>query len=184
MTTYRPRPGAIGLVPVRGWGGAAIRLGEFVLDGLCVVQHAFVLLDDGTVIGAEPEGATIFPLSHYADVPVWWIDREVSDATRALVVAEARSWEHRPYSWWAYLWVGALRLGLRPRWLQRKVAAGRAAMCSQMADLVWRAVAADPSISEAEREDLTLFAGRPAGAVSPGDLYQLADAVTPAAVKR
>lgn len=168
------RPGAIGLSPIHGIGGFGIQLGELILDRRDSAQHAFILLDDGTVLEAEPKGARIAPLAHCAK-PIAWIDPPLSDATRAAIVRIARSHVGCGYSWWAYAWLALEKFGLRPAWVKRKVDNPGNAMCSQLVDRIWREAAKELAPSDPDQRLLHLFAdGRDPGTVTPGDLAWIA----------
>ena len=167
------RPGAIGLVPVRGLGGEGIKLGELILDGLCAVQHAFILLEDGTVVGAEPHGPTVVPLADYDGTEIFWIDREMSPFARDRVLAHARPRAGEGYNWWAYVWLGCEKFHFHPDWVKRRVDDPRNAMCSQRVDRVYQMARAD-CVNPTDLTALTLFNdGRDPGDVTPGDLYPL-----------
>lgn len=167
-------PGAIGVVPVDGLGGLGIQLGELINDRRDGAQHAFVLLDDGTVLEAEPEGARVSPLEHCAK-PVAWIDPPLSDDTRARIVRRARSKKGSGYNWWSYVWIGLSRFGMRPKWLRKRVADPDNNMCSQLCDLIWQEVAAELPADSADKRLLRLFDdGRLPGNVTPGDLAWIA----------
>lgn len=168
-------PGAIGLVPVEGWAGIGIKFGEMLLDGKSDVQHAFILLDDDTVLEAQPNGAQIVPLSKYNDRKVIWLDPPLSDEARGVVVRIARTMVGVRYDWWAYLWLFLNRLGFRPKWVLRKVDNPKNDMCSQLADRVYR-MASEQVTDQHDKTLLTLFTdGRDPGDVTPGDLAYLAE---------
>lgn len=172
--TAEARPGAIGVVPVAGVGGFGIQLGELIIDRRDGAQHAFVLLDDDTVLEAEPKGARVSPLAHCAR-PIAWIDPPLSDATRAVVVRTARGFVGCGYNWWSYLWLALCRFGLRPGWLRKRVADPGNNMCSQLCDLIWQDAAAALAPSDPDVKLLHLFDdNRLPGNVTPGDLAWIA----------
>lgn len=189
---FVPLPGDIGLVTTPGWAGLGIKFGEFLVDGKDEAQHAFMLLDDGTVIGAEPgpDGARIRPLSDYDGQTIWWVHRDLCEAARVLVVEEARRHEHERYDWWAYLWLASVRFGFRPQWVKRRMDDPSNDMCSQMVDRIYRNVRArirlrifigrgsrrQPDVHPSDIAALTLFDdGRDPGNVTPGDLWAIHD---------
>jgi hypothetical protein len=166
--TYVPRPGDIFLTQIGGLLGLVIRVAQGLLVGdWSRYTHAGIILEDGTVIAAQPRGARIDPLTSIIDdrplailpVPDWAEDR------RDEIVAAARMLEGHPYGFLDYLYIGFMRLerkaGYRvtPRWLTRFVASDRSLICSAFADKVWC------------KNGLHLFDdGRLHGEVSPGDL--------------
>lgn len=169
------KPGAIGLVPVRGLGGFGIQLGELLVDRHDGAQHAFILLDDGTVLEAEPKGARIAPLAHCAG-PIVWLDPPLHDSTRDVIVKVARTYEGCKYSWWAYLWLACNRFGLHPAWLRSRVDDPHWNMCSQLVDRIWRQAAGMLPELNPDRRWLHLFDdGRDCGNVTPGDLRAVAE---------
>ena len=167
------QPGAIGLISVRGLIGFGIRTGELLLNGHDRKQHAFVLLDDGTLLEAKPGGAQINGLDEYAGLTISWIDRPLSPAARAAVVAVARTKKGVQYNWWAYVWLGLTKIRIRPKVVLARVDNPNNAICSQLVDRIYqeaRAQVSDPQ----DKTLLTLFNdGRDPGDVTPGDLWPL-----------
>lgn len=62
-----PPPGSFGLAVIRGNAGPLIAVGEALLGSGSRYEHAFVVLDNGEVLEAEPGGAVISPLQRYVD---------------------------------------------------------------------------------------------------------------------
>lgn len=191
MTTLAPPPpvlpGAFGLVRQHTLGQGVIAGLEGLFGIGSPFVHAFLVLDNGEVIGAQPgpAGAVIEPVQPYldrhaadpdsvvfCDAP---IRRRLADygggdpdghleaALRRLVVAAGRSFEARRYSFLDYVWLAALHtLGDRaPAWLARKVESTRHVICSQLVDAAF-ALAGVQLYTD----------GRFAGSVTPGDLGQ------------
>lgn len=166
---YVPQPGDIGLTSISGWGGTAIRVGQWILgDGFSRYEHAFVYVGRGPddndlmIVEAEPGGALLSPLTRYTPETVLWLrcpllfGKAVGDA--------ARTYVGRPYSWADYASLGAERFHIPVPGLRQYVASSGHMMCSQLAD---RAAA---------RGGWHLFAdGRDPGDVTPGDLWELAE---------
>ena len=162
MTDYTPRPGEIFLTQIGGLMGLAIRFAQGVVVGdWSRYTHAGIILDDDTVIAAQPAGARIDPLDTILydrplailPVPDW------AEHRRDDIVATARRYVGHPYGFGDYLYIGLVRLGIRPKWLTRFVASDATLICSALADKVWNL------------NGIQLFDdGRLHGEVSPGDL--------------
>lgn len=125
--------------------------------------HAYIVLDDETVIAAQPGGARVDSLSDYKNKAIY-IQRDLTEEQRAAIVAEARSLEGLPYSFLDYLAIALARLGIKPQWLKNYIANTGHMICSQLCDEVYR------------RAGINLFNdGRLPQEVTPGDLlYVLA----------
>lgn len=157
---YQPKPGDFGLTRIPGVLGWFIRLGQALTGDPSRYTHAFVVLHDGLIIEAMPSGARIVPLTvRTQEWPLAYSQADLDDATRARIVAAARSFEGRGYSFVNYLSLALLGLGLKPAWLRRYVAASDRMICSQLVDEAYR------------RAGVPLFDdGRAPGDVTPGDL--------------
>ena len=161
---YPPSPGMFGLTRIGGWLGVLISLGQWLVGDASRFSHAFVVLDDGTVMEAMPSGARIAPL---ADVlacrPLafsWAIP--LTPIQRFDIVAAARSLEGTRYGFSAYLHLALSRFGIRWAWLSRHLERNGRMICSQLVDVVYR------------RAGLQLFDdGRACHDVTPGDLANL-----------
>lgn len=155
-----PLPGDFGLVSISGWGGIGVRIGQWLNgDGWSDYHHAFVVLDHGQVLEAEPDGARIAPLSQCAGTNATYSDWPLTDAQRTAVVQAARPLEGTPYSWLDYLSLALHRLHIPAPRLRRYIADSGHMICSQLVDHVYL------------RAGLHMFHdGRWEGDVTPGDL--------------
>lgn len=155
-----PRPGDFGLVSISGIAGLAVRIGQWANgDGFLDYHHAFVVLDRGEILEAEPGGARIRPLSQYDGTNAVYSSWDLTDDQRAMVVAQARPLIGTPYSWLDYLSLALHRFHIRPPGLKAYIASTGHMLCSQLADEVYR------------RAGLQMFNdGRWPGDVTPGDL--------------
>lgn len=155
-----PRPGDFGLTEIRGITGWLVGLGQFLNGDASIFSHAFVVLDDGTVMEAQPGGARITPLETYSRRPVAFSTHlATTEAQRDEIVRQARLLEGTPYSFLDYLALALTRLRVRPRWLRRYVASTGHMICSQLVDEAYR------------RAGVHLFTdGRLSQDVTPGDL--------------
>jgi hypothetical protein len=161
VTAVVPRAGDIGVTPSSGFAAWVIR----VATRSPHAAHAFLATGNGTqVIEGDPHGARYNDARHYRDV-TWLtnLSAGMTDAQRAEAVAWAVKHLYTPYSW-----VDDAEIGLvdvfhwAPGWMRRRLRSNRHMMCSQFCDADYHAVGRD------------LFRdGRPAGGVSPGDLYKL-----------
>lgn len=157
------KPGDIGLTSIGGWLGFWVSLGQHLAGDSSKYTHAYIVLDDETVIAAQPGGARIDRLSDYKNKAIY-IQLELTDEQRAAIVAEARSLEGLPYSFLDYLALALARFGIKPKWLKKYIADTGHMICSQLCDEVYR------------RVGINLFNdGRLPQEVTPGDLlYVLA----------
>lgn len=161
MTTDR-MPGTIGLVPMGGNGGRLIRAGQWLNgDGFEDFEHAFVYLDAGDIIEAEPGGAMIRPL-HYGGVH-WCegIARLLPPVTSKAMADVAVQLEGVPYSWADYAALLAHRLRIPAPHLRGYIASTGHMICSQLADELYLRLGAH-----------VFDDGRWPGYVTPGALYQ------------
>lgn len=146
----------IGTDPV-GWG---IRVGEWANgDGFSKYAHAGILLDDATILEAEPGGARIRPMTEYATDLMAWSSWDLTPGQRASIVAAARGLEGVPYSFVDYFAIAAHRFRLPLPGLRRYVSSSGHMICSQLVDEAY------------SQADVHLFAdGRWPGYVTPADL--------------
>jgi uncharacterized protein YycO len=159
-----PQPGAIGLTNVVGPVGRLISLGEFLCgDGFTRYEHAFLVLDNGELIEAQPGGAVIRPLTEYDQRDVLFVaPAGLTDEQRAAVVAAAVGYLGTPYSFLDYAAIAAHRFRLPIPGLRRYVASTGHQICSQLVDQCYL----DAGVH--------LFDdGRWPGWVTPGDLALL-----------
>jgi uncharacterized protein YycO len=138
------RPGDYGVCRIHGLIGFLIRVAQWLNgNGFRNYEHAFLVLDDQTVIEAEPGGARITPLGYYLDAPagsVAWSTVELTDEQRAAIVAAGRSYEHTPYSYLEYPAIAARRLHLPfGRLLRRYANSTRHLICSQLVAMAYAA---------------------------------------------
>lgn len=157
-----PNPGDIGLTKIRGFAGKFVFLGQWFVGDLSPWTHAFILLDDDTVIEAMPGGARITPLSDYEGREILWSEFPLADEQRLRIVAEARSLEGTPYSFADYVALFLERVGFRFGIVKRYVTSSGHMICSQLCDEVYR------------RCGIHLFDdGRMPQDVTPGDLHRV-----------
>lgn len=155
-----PKMGDFGLITGRDPVGRLIRLGEWVNgDGFSLFSHAIVLLDDNTILEAEPGGARIRPVTEYPVGDVTWSDWPLTDAERSLVVIRARSLLDTPYSFLDYAALATHRLHIPAPGLHSYIASTHHMICSQLVDEAYK------------RAGLAMFAdGRWPQDVTPADL--------------
>lgn len=155
-----PLPGDFGLVSIPGAGGWGVRVGQWLNgDGWSDFHHAFVVLDQGEVLEAEPGGARIVPLVNYAGSNAVYSSWPLTDDQRAAIVGEARPLVGTPYSWLDYLSLALHRLHIPAPHLRAYIASTGHMICSQLTDEVYR------------RAGLHMFNdGRWPGDITPGDL--------------
>lgn len=155
------KPGDIGLTRIGGVLGFFVSLGQHLAGDSSRYTHAYIVLDDETVIAAQPGGARVDPLSDYDNKSIY-LQRDLTDEQRATIVSEARSLEGLPYSFLDYLAIALARFGIKPKWLKRYIADKGHMICSQLCDEVYR------------RAGIHLFNdGRLPQEVTPGDLLYI-----------
>lgn len=153
-----PRPGDFGLSKIGGVLGWWIGLGQFITGDASRYTHAFVVLDDQTVIEAMPGGAIITPLEKYKGRAVF-CNMDISSKKREVIVKEGRALEGTPYSFMDYLALALAHFGIRPKRLRKYIQNTGHMICSQLVDEVYR------------RAGVHMFNdGRLPQDVTPGDL--------------
>ncbi len=166
-----PNLGDFGVCPTYGnWRDRLI--GRIIRwDTSSPVNHAFVYIGDGLIVEAQPGGATRSPYDRYRNT--FWSTGKIAlnDTERAGIVAAARADVGVPYGWWDIVAIAFVqkrwfhgRLGRNWLWkrLAARVSRNGTLICSQLVDEAYAT------------GGVALFAdGRPAGSVSPGDLFTL-----------
>lgn len=163
-----PRPGDFGLLAGYDPVDRLIRFAEWVNgDGFPLYRfplysHAFTLLDDDTILEAEPGGARIRPVTEYPASAVTWSSWDLTDGQRAAIVAAARQREGTPYSALDYFSLAAHRLHIPAPGLRQYIASTGHMICSQLEDQIYLDA------------DLHMFSdGRWPGDVTPAALRQV-----------
>lgn len=159
-----PEPGTFGLARIGGFSGVLVSLGQWIIGDASRYTHAFIVLDDETVMEAEPAGARVSPLpgvlSRQPIAFSWAIP--LTEEQRARIVREARACEGVRYGFTAYLHLALSRFGIRSGWLIRRLEHDGRMICSQLVDAVYA------------RAGVHLFDdGRAPFDVTPGDLANL-----------
>lgn len=161
---YIPPPATFGLSKIAGPVGVFIAIGQLIAGDTSLFTHAFIVLDDETVLEASPGGARIMPLKDRLGwVPIAWSwDIKLSALEARDIVAAARTLVGTKYSFLDYLSLGLLHLGLNRGWVQRRVQTSGHMICSQLVDEVYK------------RGGVHLFTdGRHSGDVTPGALANI-----------
>jgi hypothetical protein len=179
-----PLPGSFGLTKIEGLTGRFVSAMQGAGGHGSPYTHAFLVLDNGEVIEAQPGRAVIRPLADYlerqaadpedvvfCDAP---IRRRLADygggdpdgylesVLRRMVVAAGRSMEGTPYSFVDYLSLALLHtIGdeRRPEWLTDYVADSGHLICSALLDRAYELVGIE-----------VFDDGRAHGDVMPADL--------------
>jgi hypothetical protein len=153
--------GDIGLVRGSGLAGRLIRWAT-----RSPYAHAFLYVGDhaeGDLIEGDPHGVRYNRTSRYSDI-LWLtnLSAGLTDVQRTTIVYYATQHLGIPYSWIDDAEIGFTDVfGWAPRWMRRRLRSDRTLMCSQLCDLAYHEAGVD------------LFKdGRPAGAVSPADLWR------------
>jgi len=156
--TNTPQPGDFGLSRIGGVVGWWIALGQLLTGDASRYTHAFVVLDDNTVIEAMPGGAVITPLAEYKGKAVY-SRIDLTPDQRFAIVSEARKLVGVPYSFLDYLALALAHFGIRPKKLREYIKTKGHMICSQLVDEVYR------------RAGITMFDDdRLPQDVTPGDL--------------
>ncbi len=155
-----PCAGDFGLLTGRSPVDDLIRLGELLNgNGFSKYSHAFVLLDDDTIVESMPGGARISPVTEYPADLVTWSSWDLTDAERARIVTVARATEGIGYSFLDYGALAARRLHIPAPGLRAYIAATGHRICSQNADQIYH-----------DAGQIMFADGRWAGDVVPADL--------------
>lgn len=157
------KAGDIGLTTIGGWLGFWVSLGQHLSGDSSKYTHSYIVLNDETVMAAQPGGARIDKLSDYKNKAIY-IQLDLTDEQRATIVGEARKLEGTPYSFLDYLAIGLARFGIKPKWLTDYIKNKGHMICSQLCDEVYRRAGIDLFNDERLPQEVT-----------PGDLlYVLA----------
>lgn len=170
------RPGEIGLTWISGWTGFWVSLGQWLAGdgGLWPWRrykkrlprgyptHVFLVLDDGTIIEAQPGGARIGSLSRYAKRQVLYSRLPLTMEQRSQVTEVASTYKDVPYNFLAYVYLALWRVHIRPDWLRRKVQDSGNMICSQLVDKILEQVGMNLFTDNRLNQDVT-----------PGDIYSL-----------
>lgn len=163
--TYQPKPGDLGLTQISGWGGRAIRAGQWALgDGFADYEHAFgvsAVTAGGTVriVEAMPGGAHEVDNWHDPARTRWLV---CPDEYRDAVAAALWDCVGVPYSWADYASLAAHRFHVPAPGLRTYIRDSGHMICSQLVD------------HAAAVGGWHLFADRRwEGDVTPGDLNRL-----------
>lgn len=158
-----PKPGDFGLVKIGGILGFFVSLGQHLAGDSSKYTHAYIVLDGGTVLAAQPGGARIDKLSKYDNQAIY-SNIDLTDDQRHAIVEQARALEGLSYSFLDYLAIALARFGIKPKWLIKFIANKGHMICSQLVDFCYL------------KAGIHLFNdGRLPQEVTPGDLlYVLA----------
>lgn len=135
-----PQPGDFGLVSIPGGVGFLIRLGQWLNgNGFKNYEHAFVYLDDGTILEAMPGGAIISDPDKYRDsVPSVRVSTVPLTAQQRIdIVKYTRELVGVPYSFLDYFVIAAKRFHLPIPFLTTRVVKSGHMICSQIVDYVY-----------------------------------------------
>lgn len=158
MVKRIPKPGDMGFSMIEGMLGFWVGLAQYLNGDGSKWSHVFVVLDDNTVMEAMPGGARITPIEEYTGKAVF-IDWELTDAQRAVIVEEAKKLVGTKYGFIDYFAMALARLNIRPQWIVRYVLNSNRLICSALADMVYN------------KAGVKLFSdGRMWHDVTPGDL--------------
>lgn len=176
-TQVIPQPGDFRIVPVAGWAGLGIEIGQFLNhEGWSHHDHAEVYL------GALPGKDGLWTASSYSDGPgirpFEAIDGDVwstgvialTDEQRAGIVQWCLEHPDVGYSWITYLALALHRFGINDPALRRYIASTKHLICSAYTDAAFN-----------YGGDVHLFQdGRWESYVTPGDLASLVTGEGPA----
>jgi uncharacterized protein YycO len=127
-------------------------------------DHAFVVLEDGAVVEAEPAGVRLGHLSEYYGCRIAINSaEEMSVEQHAAVVAAAKAMIGVPYDDLAIVDDGIEALGWHWRWLARHAAGNGELICSALVARAGHAASLDWSCGQPDFEQVTpaLLARRP-----------------------
>ena len=157
-----PLPGDIGLTKIGGLAGAFVNFGQWFVGDFAPVQHALVYVGEGMVVQAMPSGAELIPLKDASPVVMWSTDLiSLGDGEREVICREAKALVGTPYGFLDYLSIALERLGVRPRWVLKRVISSKTLICSQLV------------VEAYLRAGVDLFPHEFPGDQTPGDIYHL-----------
>lgn len=170
--TFAPQIGMIGLTPIDGNVGKAIRVGMYLNgEGFQRWEHAFTLLPGNLILEAEPGGAVIRPL-HYAHSDVYWcwgIWKLLPPRTTPTEISHvAESLKGVKYSFLDYGALAAHRMRVPAPGLRDYIKDTGHMICSQMCDEFYLRLGAHVFVNN-----------RWAGDVTPASLYKRDRALKP-----
>lgn len=167
MTTYKHelKPGDVFFTQITGILGFFIRFAQLLTGDASRYTHVGILLDDNTVVAAQPGGAEHITLEELmtrqaeTGAPFGWSAWELTDETRSAIVKSARKYIGTPYNFLDYLSILLVTLRIRPKRFKERVHNNKKLICSQLVDQVYL------------EAGIHLFDdGRLSGDVTPGDL--------------
>lgn len=164
FSTYKPKPGDIGLSYSNGYFSRFVRLAQALIGDWAIYSHAFIYLGDGYIIESLPQGATINRLEDYPPENVIFSHFRFTAEQRARICEEAIKLEGTPYSKLDFLAIGLSHyFGGRgiPRWARRRVASSGKMICSQLVAEAYR------------RAGIELEPGSDPQDLTPGDLARI-----------
>jgi hypothetical protein len=164
-----PKPGEIGFTWIEGFTGLWVSFGQWLAGdgGLWPWRryrkrlpkgwptHVFWVLNNGTIVEAQPGGARIGHISDYADRQVLYSKLPLTDEQRARVDAVGRSFEGVPYNWFDYLYLALWRVHIRPTWLRNRVRDSGHMICSQLVDKGEEMIGMNLFIDDRLNQDVT-----------------------------
>lgn len=138
-SSITPLPGDFAVIRMGGRVGRLIRIGQWLDgNGFLDYEHAFVLVDGGQVVQAQPGGADLGPVSTYGNgQPILWSTGHIplADEQRRNIVTAARGYLGVPYSAADYLALALHHLHLAGGpFIRDYVADSRHMICSQLVD--------------------------------------------------
>lgn len=159
--TVDPLPGDFGLVRISGLTGKLVSAGQRLIGSGSYYTHAFVVVDGGFIVQAQPGGAERVSLAELvADRKVAYSDFTLTDQQRSDIVSAAEFLVGTPYSFLDYAAIGAHRL-LHLTALERFVESEQHMICSQLVAECYM------------HAGIFLYPNRILGDVTPGDLAHL-----------
>lgn len=147
-------PGQYGCVRTGGFLGWLIRVGT-----RSRYNHAFIVMDGGQVVQADPKGASWGQLSDYQHDAVVFSQDVLSPEQRAAIMNKAVVLLGTPYGWTDIVRLALRCAGVQWQWLTRAADNERAMICSQLVSACGAAAGVD-----------WLCGREAAAAVTPGDL--------------
>jgi hypothetical protein len=154
-----PTPGDFCVVATPGIMARLIRLVT-----RSTVNHAFILVEVGRIIEADPGGARVVLLANYDGLPQTWSDMDLSPTVRAAIVDHALDHVDDPYSWVDDACIALTRIfGVHvPPWVRTRLDDPKRLECAQLVDVAYL------------EAGVHLFSdGRLPGDVAPSDLLDL-----------
>jgi hypothetical protein len=127
-----PIPGDFGVQRSNNLAGRVIRVAT-----RSHFNHAFVVIEDGMVVEAQPGGAVIAALGDRTGVVYSTGSVDLHDSDRTIICRAAKALVGTPYGWLDIASIGLLQYGVRLKPVRDRVLRRDELICSQLVDTAY-----------------------------------------------